>query len=251
MYVYVQWGTEGNVGCHLLFLFALLLPFTCCLNRTSLSLWAVSRWWSKGFFGNCLSSSGSGSVNHHSLPHLKLWFFNWETKIHNVLDFLNFLLLFLIRYSLYLHFKCYPLSQFPLRKSPIPFPNSRIILHCVDVPNFLYPFFSWGTSRLFPASDCYEHNWARFWDIEAPFEYMPRSVISESSCRIIPCLQRNPNIDFQCGCTSLHFHQQWKSVLLSALSWPWIGPWGQTGAWLGFWKLSQSLPYCSYSARPA
>ena len=30
---------------------------------------------------------------------------------------------------------------------------SRIVLHCVNVPHFLYPFFSWGASRLFPGSD--------------------------------------------------------------------------------------------------
>jgi hypothetical protein len=29
---------------------------------------------------------------------------------------------FFIRYFLYLHFKCYPLSWFPLQKPPIPFP---------------------------------------------------------------------------------------------------------------------------------
>jgi hypothetical protein len=32
-------------------------------------------------------------------------------------------LIFLIKYFLYLHFKCYPLSWFPLRKSPPPAPQ--------------------------------------------------------------------------------------------------------------------------------
>ena len=30
--------------------------------------------------------------------------------------------------------------------------NSWLILHCVEVPHFLYSFFRWGTSRLFPIS---------------------------------------------------------------------------------------------------
>jgi hypothetical protein len=34
-----------------------------------------------------------------------------------------FLPTFFIRYFLYLHFKCYPLSWFPLRNPPSPFPT--------------------------------------------------------------------------------------------------------------------------------
>jgi hypothetical protein len=34
--------------------------------------------------------------------------------------------------------------------------NSWIIFHYVDVQYFLYPFFGWGTSRLFLVSDYYE-----------------------------------------------------------------------------------------------
>jgi hypothetical protein len=49
--------------------------------------------------------------------------------------------------------------------------NCWIVFHCVDVPHFLYSFFSWGTSRLFPVSACYEHSlanifmgyWSIFW----------------------------------------------------------------------------------------
>ena len=29
-----------------------------------------------------------------------------------------------------------------------------LVLHCVNVPHFLYPSFSWGASRLFPGSGC-------------------------------------------------------------------------------------------------
>jgi hypothetical protein len=39
----------------------------------------------------------------------------------NFLIYFNFLFIF-IRYFLYLHFKCYPFSWFPLRKVPHPFP---------------------------------------------------------------------------------------------------------------------------------
>ena len=49
--------------------------------------------------------------------------------------------IFLIRYFLYLHFKCYPLSQFPSWKHPIasllPPANMRVLLHpptCSHLP---------------------------------------------------------------------------------------------------------------------
>jgi hypothetical protein len=34
--------------------------------------------------------------------------------------------------------------------------NSWVVLHCVNVPCFLYPFFCWGTSGFFPASGYYK-----------------------------------------------------------------------------------------------
>jgi hypothetical protein len=70
----------------------------------------------------------------------------------------------------------------PVKLRMSSFLNSWIIFHCVNELHFLYPFFSWGTSGLFPASDyykyvCYEHRgacvlmmwWSIFWI------YMPRS----------------------------------------------------------------------------
>ena len=33
--------------------------------------------------------------------------------------------------------------------------NSWVVLHCVNVPHFLYPFLCWGTSGFFPASGYY------------------------------------------------------------------------------------------------
>ena len=37
--------------------------------------------------------------------------------------------------------------------------KSRVVLHCVNVPQFLYPFFCWGTSGLFPAFGYYKKGW--------------------------------------------------------------------------------------------
>jgi hypothetical protein len=34
--------------------------------------------------------------------------------------------------------------------------NSRAVLHCVNVPRFLYPFLYWRTSGLLTASSCYK-----------------------------------------------------------------------------------------------
>ena len=41
---------------------------------------------------------------------------------------------------------------------------------------------------------------------------MPRSAIAGSLGWTIPSFLRNCQIDFQSGCTNLHFHQQWRSV---------------------------------------
>ena len=53
------------------------------------------------------------------------------------------------------------------------------------------------------------------WHGGASFGYMPKSGIAASSGRSIASFLRNCQIDFQCGCTILQFHQQWKSVLFS------------------------------------
>jgi hypothetical protein len=47
------------------------------------------------------------------------------------------------------------------------------------------------------------------------FGYMPRNAIAGSSSRIISNFQRDYQIDFQSGFTSLQFHEQWRSVPLS------------------------------------
>lgn len=40
----------------------------------------------------------------------------------------------------------------------MPFSSSWVTLHCVNVLHYLYPFFSWRTSGLFPTSGCYEQS---------------------------------------------------------------------------------------------
>ena len=45
--------------------------------------------------------------------------------------------------------------------------------------------------------------------------YMARSGIARSSSSIVFSFLRNCQTDFQSVCTSLQFHQQWRSVLLS------------------------------------
>jgi hypothetical protein len=45
--------------------------------------------------------------------------------------------------------------------------------------------------------------------------YMPRRGIAGSSGSIMSNFLRNPQTDFQSGCTSLQSHQQWRSVALS------------------------------------
>ena len=45
--------------------------------------------------------------------------------------------------------------------------------------------------------------------------YMPRSGIAGSSGSEVPSFLRNPQTDFQSGCTSFQSHQQWGSVPLS------------------------------------
>jgi hypothetical protein len=51
--------------------------------------------------------------------------------------------------------------------------------------------------------------------VEASSGYMPRRGVAGSSSSTVSDFLRNCQTDFQNGCTSLHSHQQWRSVLLS------------------------------------
>jgi hypothetical protein len=50
--------------------------------------------------------------------------------------------------------------------------------------------------------------------VGAPSGYMPRSVIVGSSGSTTSNFPRNCQTDFQSGCASLQFHQQWSSIPL-------------------------------------
>ena len=85
--------------------------------------------------------------------------------------------------------------------------KSWVILHCVNIPHFLYSFFSWGTTRLLPASiyyeySCYEHSWTSVvleWSILWLFVQELYSWILNY-------------IDLQSGYTCLHCYQQWRRI---------------------------------------
>jgi hypothetical protein len=51
--------------------------------------------------------------------------------------------------------------------------------------------------------------------VGASFGYMPRSGIAGSSGSTMSNFLRNRQTDVQSGCSSLQFHEQWKSVSLS------------------------------------
>jgi hypothetical protein len=54
------------------------------------------------------------------------------------------------------------------------------------------------------------------WYFGASFGYLLRSIIPRSWGKSIPSFLRKRKIDFQSNCTSLHSHQQWKSVSLAS-----------------------------------
>jgi hypothetical protein len=54
-----------------------------------------------------------------------------------------------------------------------------------------------------------------FLNVRASSGYMLRSGIAGSSGKMMSNFLRNPQADFQSGCTSLQSHQQWRSVPLS------------------------------------
>jgi hypothetical protein len=95
---------------------------------------------------------------------------------------------------------------------------SWIISHCINEPHFLYLFFSWGPSGLFPilaitnkaAMNIVDQvvHLVIWW---TSFGYITRSGIPGSWGRTIPRFLRNNQIYFQSGCMSLHSHQKWEN----------------------------------------
>jgi hypothetical protein len=53
------------------------------------------------------------------------------------------------------------------------------------------------------------------WHGGASFGYIPKNGIAASSGKSISSFLRYLQIDYQSSCTSLQFHQQWRSVPLS------------------------------------
>ena len=76
----------------------------------------------------------------------------------------------------------------------------------------------WGAFRLFPGSGydkqcCYEHSWAHVLVTQLrSFTYTPKSGITGSWGELFPNFLRNRHTVIQRGCTSLHSHQQCRSV---------------------------------------
>jgi hypothetical protein len=60
---------------------------------------------------------------------------------------------------------------------------------------------------------CYEH--VSFLPVGTSSGYMPRRSTVGSSSSTMSNFLRNRQTDFQSGCTSLQFHQQWRSVPLT------------------------------------
>ena len=96
--------------------------------------------------------------------------------------------------------------------------NSWVVLHCVTVPHFLYPFLCWGSFQLLAIINKATMNTLEpvsLLHVGTFSVYMPRSVIAGSSGCTMSNFLRNQQTDFQSGCTSLQSHQQWRSVPLS------------------------------------
>lgn len=92
--------------------------------------------------------------------------------------------------------------------------DSAIVFHCMDIPQFLYPFIYWCSSlRL---------SWLkRLWIIvyknffEHIFSFLLGEYLEEKPLDHKPSLSFNfiraCQTAFQSGCTILQFHQQWES----------------------------------------
>ena len=84
-----------------------------------------------------------------------------------------------------------------------------IVLHCVDVSCFLYPFCSWGTSRNFQflaiTNKAVVNGIVQvsLWNVGASFRYISKSRIAWSWGKMHPNCEKMP-ISFQSGCTNLH-----------------------------------------------
>lgn len=100
--------------------------------------------------------------------------------------------------------------------------KSWIILHCVNIPHFIYPFIHWWVSGLNIISGFYEETsnsmvkqMTLWWDEASLDIYIFKSDISRPWCRPVPNFLNTACTDFRSGCTHCHSQQQCLSVLIS------------------------------------
>ena len=93
-----------------------------------------------------------------------------------------------------------------------------VVLHCVNVPHFPYPFIGRGAFRLFPGSAydkqcCYEHSWAHVLVVRLSILWV---YTQKWYCwvlrKVVFLVSEKSPYWYPKDCTNLHSHQQWRSV---------------------------------------
>lgn len=109
--------------------------------------------------------------------------------------------------------------------------NTWIVLNCIDVQHFLYPFFRWETFRLFSGFgnykySSYEHSWARVpvvsWGM---LGVHAQSSIALSWGKLIPWYLRNHQKYLQRGCMCPPIQKQGRDFSISESFPAWAITW--------------------------